>query len=35
MKASDPSRAFGAVIGKALRPLPSGRGKIPVLVALQ
>jgi hypothetical protein len=35
MKASDPSRAFGAVIGKALRPLASGRGKIPVLVALQ
>jgi len=35
MKASDPSRAFGAVIGKALRPLAAGRGKIPVLVALQ
>ena len=35
MKATDPSRAFGAVIGKALRPLASGRGKIPVLVALQ
>jgi hypothetical protein len=35
MKASDPFRAFGAVIGKALRPLASGRGKIPVLVALQ
>jgi hypothetical protein len=35
MKAIDPARAFGAVIGKALRPLASGRGKIPVLVALQ
>lgn len=35
MKASDASKAFGAVIGKALRPLAAGRGKIPVLVALQ
>lgn len=35
MKAADPHRAFGAVIGKALRPLSSGRGAIPVLVALQ
>lgn len=35
MKASDPSRAFGAVIGKALRPLQGGRGLVPVLVALQ
>jgi hypothetical protein len=35
MKATDHSRAFGAVIGKALRPLPSGQGLIPVLVALQ
>jgi hypothetical protein len=35
MKVTDPSRAFGAVIGKALRPLASGRGEIPVLVALQ
>jgi hypothetical protein len=35
MKASDPSRAFGAVIGKALRPLARGRGLIPVLVTLQ
>jgi len=34
MKATDPSRAFGSVIGKALRPLTSGRGAIPVLVAL-
>jgi hypothetical protein len=35
MKASDPSKAFGAVIGKALRPLQRGLGLIPVLVALQ
>jgi hypothetical protein len=35
MKASDPSRAFGAVIGKALRPLQKGQGLVPVLVALQ
>jgi hypothetical protein len=35
MKATDPLRAFGAVIGKALRPLAEGRGLIPVLVALQ
>jgi len=35
MKASDPARAFGAVIGKALRPLTSGRGLVPILVALQ
>jgi len=35
MKAADPARAFGAVIGKALRPLADGQGLIPVLVALQ
>jgi len=35
MKAVDPSRAFGAVIGKALGSLPSGQGLLPVLVALQ
>jgi hypothetical protein len=35
MKANDPSRAFGAVIGKALRPLTAGLGVIPVLIALQ
>jgi hypothetical protein len=35
MKASDPSRAFGAVIGKALGSLRSGRALIPVLVCLQ
>ena len=35
MKASDPARSFGAVIGKALRSLKSGRDRIPILVALQ
>lgn len=35
MCASDPTRAFGSVIGKALDPLPSGRGLIRALVALQ
>jgi hypothetical protein len=34
MKASDPSRAFGAIIGKALKPLQTGVGLIPILVAL-
>ncbi len=35
MKADDPFRAFGTVIGKALRHFPNGQGLIPVLVALQ
>jgi hypothetical protein len=35
MKANDPVRAFGAVIGKALKPLKEGQGLIPILVALQ
>jgi len=35
MKATDPRKAFGAVIGKALRPLTEGQGLIPILVALQ
>jgi hypothetical protein len=35
MRASDPMRAFGAVIGKALGTLGRGRGLVPVLVALQ
>lgn len=35
MKANDPLKAFGAVIGKALRPLKKGTGLIPILVALQ
>lgn len=35
MKATDPIKAFGSVIGKALRPLYSGHDLIPILVALQ
>ncbi len=35
MKTGDPFKAFGAVIGKALRPLLSGQGLIPILIALQ
>lgn len=35
MKAIDHGRAFGAVVGKALRPLDSGRGLIPILITLQ
>jgi hypothetical protein len=35
MLATDPLKAFGAVIGKALRPLPYGQGLVPILVALQ
>lgn len=35
MKAMDPSQAFGAIIGKALKPLKAGKGLIPVLVSLQ
>ncbi len=35
MKADDPARAFGAVLGKALAPLEQGRGLIPILVSLQ
>jgi hypothetical protein len=35
MKATDPLLAFGSVIGKALQPVYSGVGLIPVLVALQ
>ena len=35
MKAADPLRAFGAVLGKALQPLKQGCGLIPILVALQ
>jgi len=34
MKASDPRRAFGAIIGKALGSWSRGRGLIPILVAL-
>jgi hypothetical protein len=35
MKALDSARAFGAVIGKAMRPLSGGQGLIPILIALQ
>jgi cytoskeletal protein CcmA (bactofilin family) len=35
MRASDSSRAFGAIIGKALSTLNEGRGLVPILVALQ
>jgi hypothetical protein len=35
MKANDPLQAFGAVIGKALRPLAEGKSLIPILIALQ
>lgn len=35
MKANDPQRALGAIIGKALRPLGTGKGEIPILIALQ
>jgi len=35
MKAADPQQAFGAVIGKALRPHREGPGLIPILAALQ
>lgn len=35
MRASDAQAAFGAVIGKALRAVPSGRAVIPIFVALQ
>ena len=35
MKAVDNARAFGAVVGKALAPMPSGCGLIPILVTLQ
>ena len=34
MKARDPAMSFGAVLGKALAPLPSGKGMVPVLVSL-
>ncbi len=35
MKADDPLKAFGSVIGKAFRPLAAGQGLIPILIALQ
>lgn len=35
MKASDSTRAFGAIIGKAMAPLRGGLGLIPILISLQ
>jgi hypothetical protein len=35
MRAVDPLRAFGAIIGKALAPLTGGVGLVPVLVGLK
>jgi hypothetical protein len=35
MRATNPAKAFGAVLGKALGKLENGKGLIPVLVALQ
>jgi len=35
MRVSEPGKAFGSVIGKALSPLSSGQALVPILVALQ
>jgi hypothetical protein len=35
MKVADPSRAFGAIIGKSMGVLRQGRGLIPILISLQ
>jgi hypothetical protein len=35
MKALDPFKAFGSVIGKALRPLKNGMGLLPILVTMK
>lgn len=35
MRAVDPRRAFGAVVGKSLGDLPTGRALVPILVTLQ
>jgi hypothetical protein len=35
MKAADAKQAFGAIVGKALRPFVEGIGLVPILVALQ
>jgi hypothetical protein len=35
MKASDPARAFGAVIGKALSKLDDGEGLVSMIISLQ
>jgi hypothetical protein len=34
MKAVEPHKAFGSIIGKALQPLDVGQGMIPILIAL-
>ena len=35
MRAADRDLAFGAVIGKALKAFPAGKGLVPILIALQ
>jgi hypothetical protein len=35
MRVSDPFKALGAIIGKALQPLTEGQGLIPILITLQ
>jgi hypothetical protein len=35
MRADDPIKSFGAVIGKALQPLLTGQGLVPILIALR
>jgi hypothetical protein len=35
MKAMDPAKAFGTVLGKALSSLQKGKGTLPILIALQ
>ena len=35
MRADDPHRTYGAVIGKAMSPLDSGTGLVLILVSLQ
>jgi hypothetical protein len=35
MRVHNQLKAFGTVIGKALRPLKEGQGLIPILIALQ
>jgi hypothetical protein len=35
MRASDHLQAFGAVLGKALRPYHAGQGLVPILISLQ
>jgi hypothetical protein len=35
MRVHEPSRALGSILGKALAPLSSGCGLVPILVCLQ